>query len=101
MLLVVLSLCLSIAAIRPRLKTNTSVGFIYWGSIVGHGTAQHFTTAVHRMSDRDKSEALAKHLYELASIAKRKYAYVDRAIFAGVAGGVLIGATLFLQHAYH
>ena len=67
LLLLVTSLGLSIAAIRPRLWNNKSVGYIFWGSISGHGTAREFTHAVHSLSDRQRSEAVSEHLYVLAS----------------------------------
>ena len=101
MLLVLLSLILSIAAIRPRLwTTKHGSGFIFWESILEHGSARHFTTSVHHLTEREQSEAVSNHLFDLAAIAKRKYLYVNRAIWSGTIGGVLIGVVLFLQHAY-
>lgn len=94
------SLALSIAAIRPRLWNKTTVGFIFWGSISGHGTARHFTHAVQELPARARSYAISDHLFALAAIAKRKYAFVDYALSAGVIGGFLTGTVLFLQHAW-
>lgn len=99
LVLLAISLGLSIAAIRPRLWNKTSVGFIYWGSITGHGTAQHFAQEARVMSDRDKAVAIAYHLYMLATIAKRKYSYVDKALIIGLLGGVSTGIILFVLHA--
>lgn len=99
LLLLAASLALSITAIRPRLWNKTSVGFIFWGSIVGHRTALQFTEEVRGLSARDRAVAISDHLFVLATIARRKYAYVDWALFAGVAGGALAGAVLFIQHA--
>jgi hypothetical protein len=100
MLLLSVSLALSIAAIRPRLWNPTSVGFIFWGSIAGHGSARRFTHAVHRLTEQEKNTAISDHLFVLAGIAKRKYAYVDYALYAGVAGGALTCVVLFVQHAW-
>ena len=79
-LLLATSLGLCLAAIRPRLWNNTSVGFIFWGSITGHGSARRFTHAVHGLSEHERSSAISDHLFMLATIASRKYAYVDRAL---------------------
>ena len=98
-LLLSISLALCIGAIRPRLWNNTPAGYIFWGSIVGHGSAHQFTDKVHNLTETDRSRMVSEHLFTLASIAKRKYEYVDLAIIVGVAGGVLAGVTLFLQHA--
>jgi hypothetical protein len=99
LLLLAASLALSIAAIRPRLWNKTSVGFIFWGSITGHRSAQEFAREVRGLSARDRAAAISDHLFMLASIAKRKYAFVDRALLIGVAGGTLAGIVLFIQHA--
>jgi hypothetical protein len=100
LILLATSLALSIAAIRPRLWNNTSVGFIFWGSIIGHGSARHFAQALHGLSAKERSIAISDHLFVLAFIANRKFAYVDRALYAGVIGGAVTGAVLFMQHAW-
>jgi hypothetical protein len=101
LLLLVVSLGLSIAAIRPRLWNKTSVGYIFWGSIAGHKSMLQFTRAVHELSLLGMTNAVSDHLFVLSSIAKRKYAYVDWALSVGVAGGALAGIVLFVQHATH
>jgi hypothetical protein len=100
LLFLAFSLALSVTATRPRLWNNARVGFIYWGSIVGHKTAGSFTRAFHDLSVRERSAALSNHLFVLARIAERKYAFVDRALYSGIAGGSLAGISLFMQHAW-
>jgi len=100
LLLLATSLGFCLAAIRPRLWNNTSIGFIFWGSITGHGRAQSFTRAVHGLSAHERSSAISDHLFMLATIVRRKYMHVDRALIAGVAGGALTAAVLFAQHAW-
>jgi hypothetical protein len=51
------------------------------------------------LTEQEKNTAVSDHLFVLAGIAKRKYAYVDYALYAGVAGGVLTCVVLFVQHA--
>ncbi len=101
LLLLVVSLGLSVAAIQPRLWNKTSVGFIFWGSIAGHGSMLQFTRAIHDLSLLGKTSAISDHLFILSSIAKRKYAFVGWAFSVGVAGGALAGLVLFVQHAAH
>jgi hypothetical protein len=100
LLLLSAAVALSIAAIRPRLWNKTPLGFIFWNSIAVHGSAIQFTRAVHNSTDKERCEAVSNHLFVLASIAKRKYAYVAWAIYTAVLGGSLAGTALFLQHAY-
>jgi len=99
LLMLSVSLALSIAAIRPRLWNSTSVGFIFWGSIAGHGSAREFTKEVERLTAKGMNTAISDHLFVLAGIAKRKYAYVDYALYVGAAGGVLTCIVIFVQHA--
>jgi hypothetical protein len=99
LILLAASLAFCISVIKPRLWNNRSVGFIYWGSVIGHGTTRDFTKAVHALSVRERSVSISDHLFVLAAIADRKYRYADRAVIAAVAGGTLTGIALFLQHA--
>lgn len=99
LLLLAASLVLSVAAIRPRLWNKTDIGYIFWGSIAGHGSMLQFTRSVHELSLKGMSNAISDHLFVLSFIAKRKYAYVDWALSVGVAGGALACTVLFVQHA--
>jgi hypothetical protein len=99
LLLVIIALAFSVAAIRPRLWNKTSVGYIFWESVAGHGTAQAFSHTVRELQAQDRTTAISDHLFVLATVAKRKYLYVSLAMYAVVAGGFLTGIVLFLQHA--
>lgn len=99
LVLLVAALILSIFAIRPRLRKHSTAGFIYWGSIAGHGSATQYTEQVRALSARGRALAVSDHLFILATIAERKYAYVDRAMILGVIGGVFAGLALLVQHA--
>jgi hypothetical protein len=93
------SLFLSVNAIRPRLWNSTSVGYIFWGSVAGHGTSQAFSHAVSDLTATERTTATSDHLFALATVAKRKYEFVKLAIYAGMPGGVLAGIALFTRHA--
>ena len=99
LILLALSLGLSIAAIRPRLWNNRSIGFIFWGSIVGHDTAHNFMRAAQGLTEEEMTKSISEHLFVLAAIAQRKYTYVDRALYAGLVGGVVAAVVLLYQHA--
>jgi Family of unknown function (DUF5706) len=85
-------------AIRPRLWNKTPFGFIFWDGIVGHQSAANFSQAVHETTAYKRTTAIAEHLFILAPIAKRKYAHVNHAVWAAIAGGALKAIALFLQH---
>jgi hypothetical protein len=97
--LLAISVGCSIAVIRPRLWNKVSVGYIFWGSIAGHVTAPNFTRAVQKLNQTERSCAISDHLFVLASIAKRKYGYVDRGLYFGIGGGTLTAIVLFMRHA--
>jgi len=99
LLLLATSVAFSITAIRPRLWNDTPVGFIFWGSLIGHKTAKNYTRAVNQLDAHERSTSISDHLFILASIAQRKYTFIDRALFAGLAGGILTAVILFMRHA--
>ena len=98
LLLLSISVVLSVMAIRPRLWNKTPIGFIFWDGIVGHQSAANFSQAIHKTTAHERTSAIAEHLFVLAAIAKRKYAYVNYAVWAAIVGGVLTAIALFLQH---
>ena len=98
LLLLTASLFLSVSAVRPRLWNKTSIGYIFWESIAGHGSPQEFSRAVGELPARMRTRAISDHLFVLATVAKRKYAYVKLAIYTGLPGAALAGIALFMQH---
>lgn len=98
LLLLSIALVLSLLGIRPRLWNETPVGFIFWESIFGHQSATNSSQTIHKTTAHERTNAIAEHLFILASVAKRKYACVNYAMWSGIAGGVLTAIALFLQH---
>jgi hypothetical protein len=98
LVLLSVSVLLSLWAIRPRLWNKTPIGFIFWESIGGHTSASAFSQAIHKTTAHVRTNAIAEHLFILASIAKRKYACVNYAMWLGIGGGALTAIALFLQH---
>jgi hypothetical protein len=100
--LVLLSFAVLIAvwSIRPRLPgRNPSGGFIFWESVTAHSSAASFTKAFARLSEADRTKALAEHVFVLASIAKRKYTLVGWAVWLGLPGGLIAPVVVLLKHA--
>jgi hypothetical protein len=94
-----LSIAFCVSTIVPRLWHNVIHGFIYWDSVLAHGSPKQFIQAYDALSPESMTHELANHVYVLASIAKKKYGFVRRAVWSGVVGGVLTGAAVWLQHA--
>ena len=99
----VIPLCLSIAfgvaAIVPRLWHNATHGFIYWDSVVAHGSPKNFGHAFAALPSDGMTSELTNHIFVLGAIAKKKYGFVRMAVRSSVVGCVLTGTAILLQHA--
>ena len=90
--------CLSISVVcatftvRPRLWGSAQKGVIYWAGVMRHNSSHTFYCELNALSEQSRAEAVADHLYILASICARKYAWLNRGIIFGLAGA--IGAAL-------
>jgi hypothetical protein len=99
LLLLTLSLIFAVLVIRPRLWNQESAGYIFWESIAGHKTPTAYSEATKKLAASERSTAISTHLFTLASVAKRKYRYVNLAVISAMVGGMLTGVVLFIQHA--
>lgn len=88
-----------VSTIVPRLGHNVVKGFIYWDSVLAHGSAKQFILAYDATTPDSRRHEIANHIYVLASIAKRKYGFVRLAVQFGAVGCVLTAAAVWLQHA--
>jgi hypothetical protein len=94
-----ISIAFCVSAIIPRLWHNVVHGFIYWDSVLAHGSPKQFIQAYDALLPESLTHELANHVYVLASIAKKKYGLVRKAVWSGVVGGVVTGVAVWLQHA--
>ncbi len=94
-----LSIAFCVSAITPRLWHNATHGFIYWDSVVAHGSPKNFGHAFAALSSDGMTSELTNHIYVLGSIAKEKYGFVRKAVWSGVVGSVFTGIAVWLQHA--
>ena len=100
--LLVLSLILLSAAvfciamvIVPRTRSRQTRGFVYWNTILEHGTAETYWQKISERTDRELSEHLAHHVYDVASIVSRKYWWMNWAMRLALPGAGL-GAMMAL-----
>jgi hypothetical protein len=96
-LLLIVAVLAAVAAVRPRLWTHSSRGFIFWESVAAYESPDRFSDAFRTQLDNDLKDHLAHHLYTLAKVCRRKYLWVNWAIFTGATGGVLGLIVLFFQ----
>ena len=94
--LLVLALVLLAAAmfciamiIIPRTQSSQSRGFVYWNSILEHGTAETYWAKISHLTDRQLSEHLAHHVYDVAQIVSRKYWWTNWAMRFALPGAGL------------
>ena len=91
----VLGVSFCILAVIPRLKKTPEAGFIYWESILQHGSAATYWQQLHGKSIDELGELLAGNVFVAASIATRKYTLLRRGMLAAFIGG-LLGATVLV-----
>ena len=83
-----------LANVLGKKSPPLSPGLIYWGNILAHGTEDAFWAAISTPTQSQLAEALARHLFVLASISHRKFIAVDRSILFAAIGGIV--ACLFI-----
>jgi len=92
---VVAFLCLFVAivagvwTIRPRLSSSQSKGFIYWGAIAEHGSAEEFWSVLKTKTPEQLTAHLAHHVFALSKLAQQKYLWVAISMTSAATGSVL------------
>jgi hypothetical protein len=76
-------------SIRPRLVRNFSAGYVFWESILAHGSSQVFVQELNRRSRRELIDHLAVQLYSVSAVASAKFRWVARAMVLCMTGAVL------------
>ena len=88
---------MAILAVRPRLGTTQSKGYIYWGSIAAHGSVDILQASFHAESARTLNDHLLHHIFDVSSVSVPKYRVVSVAIATLAIGGVLAVSALLLN----
>lgn len=87
--LLTLSIACAVWSIRPRRQGVNVPGFVYWSSIVAHGTPEQFWSELHARTPAELAQHASHSLYNVSLICKEKYAWVSRSMVAAIAGGVM------------
>jgi hypothetical protein len=82
-------------SIRPRLVSNFSAGYVFWESILAHGSSQVFVQELNRRTRRELLDHLAVQLYSVSAVASAKFRWVARAMILCMAG-VVLGALVLI-----
>jgi hypothetical protein len=91
------SVLLSAWSMRPRLVRNYSTGFIFWESILAHGSAEAYVRQLNRQSRRQLLDHLAVQIYNVSGVASTKFKWVGRAVIMSMVGALLGTAVLMLK----
>jgi hypothetical protein len=87
--------------VKPRLWSREdgrthSAGVIYWEQVRVYPDPGRFAAALTAQTSPARTGHLAEHIYVLAGIVRRKYAWVDRSIWVAFVGSALAAiVTLF------
>lgn len=76
---------LGVAVVYPR-RRGSRRGFIYWESIVKHGSGETYADKIASLSETDLAREQLHHCFELASVCQRKYRTLTWALRAGTVG---------------
>jgi hypothetical protein len=76
-------------SIRPRLVRNFSAGYVFWESILAHGSSQEFVSQLNRRSRHELLDHLAVQIYSVSAVASTKFRWVARATLLCMTGAVL------------
>lgn len=81
-------------SIRPRLVRNFAPGYVFWESILAHGSSAQFVRELNRRSRRELLDHLAIQIYSVSAVASAKFRWVGRAMILVMCGAVLGGIVL-------
>jgi hypothetical protein len=81
-------------SIRPRFVSNFSAGYVFWESILAHGSSATFVKELNRRSRRELLDHLAVQLYSVSAVASAKFRWVARAMILCMAGALLFAVVL-------
>lgn len=84
-------------SMRPRLVRNFSRGFIFWESVLAHGSRDAFVRALNGQSRDELLDHLAGQIYSVSLVCSTKFRWVSRSILLCLAGGILAAAVLLVS----
>jgi hypothetical protein len=84
-------------SIRPRFVRNFAPGYVFWESILAHGSPKQFVRALNRRSRRELLDHLAVQIYIVSGVASAKFRWVGRAMILCMCGAVLGALVLVVR----
>jgi len=84
-------------SMRPRFSRNFQPGYVFWESILAHGSPAAFVRELNRRSRRELLDHLAVQIYIVSSVASTKFRWVGRAMLLCMCGAVLGAIVLVLR----
>lgn len=79
---------------RPRMVNTVPTGYVFWESILAHGSPAAFVKDLNQRSRRELLDHLAIQLYVVSGICSTKFRWVGRAVMLCMAGALLATVVL-------
>ncbi len=77
--------------------SSENLGVIFWIDILQNKTSIEYEKAVSKLTDSDVAGQVAKHIYVLSGVAKRKYFFINLAMLAAAVGSVFAVVVLLAK----
>jgi hypothetical protein len=84
-------------SIRPRLVRVHTTGFIFWESVLAHGSADAFVRALNGQTRQQLLDHLCAQIYHVSLVCSRKFLWVARSIQLCLVGALLAAAVLVFR----
>ena len=81
-------------SMRPRMARNFPKGYVFWESILAHGSAAKFVIDLNRRSRQELLDHLALQLYAVSGICSTKFRWVGRSVALCLTGALLAAVVL-------
>lgn len=79
---------------RPRMVKSVPMGYVFWESILAHGSPAAFVRNLNKRSRQELLDHLAVQLYVVSGICTTKFRWVGRAVILCLAGALLAAVVL-------
>jgi hypothetical protein len=91
------SVLLAAWSMRPRLVRNFSTGYVFWESVLAHGSSAAFVQALNQRTRRELLDHLAVQIYSVSAVCSTKFRWVGRAMMLAMSGAVLAAAVMIVS----
>ena len=81
-------------SMRPRMARNFPKGYVFWESILAHGSAAKFVLDLNRRTRQELLDHLAIQLYAVSGICSTKFRWVGRSVALCLTGALLAAVVL-------